>query len=253
MGDKSQTFKNLNPPPDIPPLPGGFQPQTTKNHPGLEPITVLEAIQSDLCENIDDTNPNVAKTPLPTGTSSHAQTQPSVPPVAPPSATALPVINVVDPVTSTTPSAPALAISPPITPFYDPMLDEMLKRPQTQNSIADTVSRASYIPGPTPGRAPTPISTSSPPVCHQNVEASIPSLQSAHSDTEGSPQIEVHQQGPFRRSSSDDLVGLDERTEEDGFIPVVRKRHPQATDTPHPSRRITRSQSHDTSSHSPSL
>ncbi|CAA2955347.1 transcription factor MYB119-like [Olea europaea subsp. europaea] len=92
----------------------------------------------------------ITSVPLPTGTSSHAQTQPSVPPVALPSATALPVISVVDPVTSTTPSAPAQAISPPITPFYDPMLDEMLKRPQTQNSTADTVSRASYIPGPTP-------------------------------------------------------------------------------------------------------
>ncbi|CAA2986623.1 Hypothetical predicted protein, partial [Olea europaea subsp. europaea] len=92
----------------------------------------------------------ITSVPLPTGTSSHAQTQPSVPPIAPPSATALPVISVVDPVTSTTPSAPAQAISPPITPFYDPMLDEMLKRPQTQNSTADTVSRASYIPGPTP-------------------------------------------------------------------------------------------------------
>ncbi|CAA2968493.1 Hypothetical predicted protein [Olea europaea subsp. europaea] len=105
----------------------------------------------------------ITSVPLPTGTSSHAQTQPSVPPIAPPSATALPVISVVDPVTSTTPSAPAQAISPPITPFYDPMLDEMLKRPQTQNSTADTVSRASYILGPTPGRAQAPISTSSPP------------------------------------------------------------------------------------------
>ncbi|CAA2982955.1 Hypothetical predicted protein, partial [Olea europaea subsp. europaea] len=38
-------------------------------------------------------------------------TQPSVPPVAPPSATALPVISVVDQVTSTTPSAPAQAIN----------------------------------------------------------------------------------------------------------------------------------------------
>ncbi|XP_022871645.1 putative uncharacterized protein DDB_G0290521 [Olea europaea var. sylvestris] len=125
----------------------------------------------------------ITSVPLLTGTSSHAQTQPSVPSVAPP------------------------------------------------NSPSDTVSGASYIPGPTPGRAQAPTPTSSPSVCHQNVEASIPSLQ----------------------SSSDDLVGLDERTENDGFIPVVRKRHPWATDTPHLSRRITRSQSYDTSSHSPSL
>ncbi|CAA2975349.1 Hypothetical predicted protein, partial [Olea europaea subsp. europaea] len=80
----------------------------------------------------------ITSVPLPTRTSSHAQTQPSIPPVAPPSATTLPVISVVDPVTSTTPSAPAQAISPPITPFYDPMLDEMLKSPQTHNSTADT-------------------------------------------------------------------------------------------------------------------
>ena len=64
MGDKSQIFKNLDPPPDIPPLPGGFQPQTTKNHPVLQATMVLEAIESDLYENIDGTNPNVFKTPL---------------------------------------------------------------------------------------------------------------------------------------------------------------------------------------------
>ena len=64
MGDKSQTFKNLDPPPGIPPLPDGFQPQTTKNHPVLHATMVLEAIESDLYENVDGTNPNVFKTPL---------------------------------------------------------------------------------------------------------------------------------------------------------------------------------------------
>ncbi|CAA2984921.1 Hypothetical predicted protein, partial [Olea europaea subsp. europaea] len=49
----------------------------------------------------------ITSVPLPTGTSLYAQTQPSVPPIAPPSATTLPVISVVDPVTSTTHSAPA--------------------------------------------------------------------------------------------------------------------------------------------------
>ncbi|CAA2971946.1 Hypothetical predicted protein, partial [Olea europaea subsp. europaea] len=62
---------------------------------------------------------------------------------------------------------------------------------------------------------------------------------SAQSDTEGSSQIEVYQKEPFHRSS-DDLVGLVERTEDDGFVPVIRKRHPLATDTPFLSRRITR-------------
>ena len=64
MGDKSQTFKNLDPPPDIPPLPGGFQPQTTQNLPAPQATMVLEAIESDLYENVGGMNPNVIKTPL---------------------------------------------------------------------------------------------------------------------------------------------------------------------------------------------
>jgi hypothetical protein len=155
--------------------------------------------------------------------------------------------------TSTPPVVSMHVISPPITPFYDPMLDEILQRPQIFDYPSNTVTRAAHILGPTPGRVQAHISTPPPPICHQNVEASIPSLHSAQSDTEGSSQIEVHQQGPFRRSSCDDLVGLSERTEDDGFIPVVRKRHPRATDIPFPSRRVTRSQSQSTSSHSTSL
>jgi hypothetical protein len=64
MRDKSQTFKNLDPPSDIPPLRGGFQPQPTKNLPPLQATLVLEAIESDVYEKVDCTNPNVFKTPL---------------------------------------------------------------------------------------------------------------------------------------------------------------------------------------------
>jgi hypothetical protein len=64
MGDKSQSFKNLDPPPDIPPLPNGFQPQTTQNLPALHATMVLEAVESDLYENVDGTNPNVVETPI---------------------------------------------------------------------------------------------------------------------------------------------------------------------------------------------
>ncbi|CAA2995213.1 Hypothetical predicted protein, partial [Olea europaea subsp. europaea] len=64
-------------------------------------------------------------------------TQPFAPSLALPFSTILPVISALDPTTITSPSAPVQIISPP-TPFYDPMLDEILKRPQIQNSSADT-------------------------------------------------------------------------------------------------------------------
>ncbi|CAA2990332.1 Hypothetical predicted protein, partial [Olea europaea subsp. europaea] len=53
--------------------------------------------------------------------------QPSAPSVAPPIAVALPVIRTTDSAISTLPLAPIQFISPSITPFYDPMLDEILK------------------------------------------------------------------------------------------------------------------------------
>ena len=148
---------------------------------------------------------------------------------------------------------PALAPSQPVihvnSDYTDPLAHDMSRR--THDSEAtDRVIR--QLPGPTPGRTGNPAS-SSPLVCQQNIEASIPSVESDQSDTEATSQIEVHQQGVFRRSSAEDLVGMAGRSEDDGFVRVTRKKHPRATDTPHPSRRITRSQSHDTSSHSPSL
>lgn len=105
------------------------------------------------------------------------------------------------------------------------------------------------LPGPTPGRT----NASGPPICQQNIEASIHSLHSEQSDTENTAHIEVHQQGVSRRSSTEDLVGLAGWTERDGFLKVIWKKHPQATDIPYPSRRIIRNQSHDTSLHFPSL
>ncbi|KAL2480390.1 Uncharacterized protein Adt_33356 [Abeliophyllum distichum] len=49
--------------------------------------------------------------------------------------------------------------------------------------------------------------------CHQNVETLIPLANNSFS-------IEVHQYGYFYRNSSDDLVGLDEWQEADGFTAV---------------------------------
>ncbi|KAL2517337.1 Uncharacterized protein Adt_13584 [Abeliophyllum distichum] len=54
--------------------------------------------------------------------------------------------------------------------------------------------------------------------CHKNVETLIPL------DTTSSTQLEVHQPGHFRRNSSNDFAGLDERQETDGFTTVQRKK-----------------------------
>ncbi|CAA3013151.1 Hypothetical predicted protein, partial [Olea europaea subsp. europaea] len=108
----------------------------------------------------------ITSVPLPTGTSSHAQTQPSAPSVTTPVNTALPVISASGPAISTSPLATVQVTSLPITLIYNPMLDEILKRPQIQDYPIDTVSRASYIPGPTPRRGQTqpPAPSMAPPI-----------------------------------------------------------------------------------------
>ncbi|KAL2485145.1 Uncharacterized protein Adt_29901 [Abeliophyllum distichum] len=64
-----------------------------------------------------------------------------------------------------------------------------------------------------------------------NVETSIPT------DTASSIQLGGHQQGHFRRNSSEDLVGLGERQESDGFTTVQRKKSSKGIDIPRPSTR----------------
>jgi hypothetical protein len=107
--------------------------------------------------------------------------------------------------------------------YFDPLPEDMMERPR--DSIGFDV----------------PVS---PTHCQQNLEASL----STQSDSESFSQIEVHQQGPFRRSSSEDLAGMVDRTEDDGFLPVGRKRTAKVKGTPI-SRMATRSRSQDTSSH----
>lgn len=121
----------------------------------------------------------ITPVPLATGISSHAQTQPFSLSVAPLIATDLHIICTADPAKYTPPLAPIQDISSPTTLFYDPTLDKILKRPQIPNYQEDTAIKATYIPSPTSGRVQVPISTSSSPNFHQNVEASIPSTQSA--------------------------------------------------------------------------
>lgn len=72
------------------------------------------------------------------------------------------------------------------------------------------------------------------------------SLSIYQSYLESLSQIEVHQQGLYYRSSSDDLVGVVRRTAEDGFGPVGQKRNSRVIDTSL-SKMVTRSWSQDTS------
>ncbi|XP_022853766.1 uncharacterized protein LOC111375197 [Olea europaea var. sylvestris] len=131
-----------------------------------------------------------------------------------------PIVQSVAPDTIAPSSAitPALALSQPVinidSDYTDPLVHDMSRRTHDSEAI-DTVVR--QLPGPTPGRIGNPAS-SSPLVCQQNIEASIPSVESDQSDTEATSQIEVHQQGVFRRSSVEDLVGMAGRSEDDDFV-----------------------------------
>ncbi|KAL2518180.1 Uncharacterized protein Adt_14427 [Abeliophyllum distichum] len=105
----------------------------------------------------------------------------------------------------------------------------------------NTVVTQASKPFVTSAPKPTVASTSKPDVVpatnpclssNENVEASIPS------DTASSIQLEVHLPGIFCRNSSDDLVGLDERQEADGFTAVHRKKNLKV---PRSIKRLTRS------------
>jgi hypothetical protein len=106
--------------------------------------------------------------------------------------------------------------------YFDPILENMMERPQNSVGLE--------VPG-------------SPTRCQQNLEASL----STQSDSESFSHIEVHQQGSFRRSSSEDLVAMADRMEDDGFVPVGRTRTSKVTSISVP-RMATRSRSQDTSS-----
>ncbi|KAL2476812.1 DNAse I-like superfamily protein [Abeliophyllum distichum] len=100
------------------------------------------------------------------------------------------------PVTTDMASKPVIADT-----IFDPLLDHMMSLPREYPVLSEPVQP---VFDPVPHTRPDPI-------CHENVEASIPS------DTSSSVQLEGHQQGHFCRNSSEDLVGLGERHESDGF------------------------------------
>ncbi|KAL2500199.1 Uncharacterized protein Adt_25749 [Abeliophyllum distichum] len=110
--------------------------------------------------------------------------------------------------------------------IFDPLLDHMMSLPREYPMLSEPVQP---VFDPVPHTHPDPS-------YHENVEASIPA------DTASSIQLGGHQQGHFRRNSSEDLVGLGERQESDGFTTVLRKKSSKGVDIPRPSKRVTRSQ-----------
>ncbi|KAL2498966.1 Uncharacterized protein Adt_24516 [Abeliophyllum distichum] len=91
---------------------------------------------------------------------------------------------------------------------YDPLLDHMMSIPREYLVLSEPIqpvfdSDLHVIPHRS---------------CHGNAESSI------HSDTASSIQMDGHQQGHFRWNSSDDLVGLGERQEADGFTIVQMRK-----------------------------
>ncbi|KAL2453270.1 Uncharacterized protein Adt_49231 [Abeliophyllum distichum] len=108
----------------------------------------------------------------------------------------------------------------------DPLLDHMMSFPREYPMLSEPVQPVfDPVPHTNPDLS-----------CHENVETSIPA------DTASSIQLGGHQQGHFRRNSSEDLVGLGERKESDGFSTVQRKKSSKGIDIPRPSTRVTRSQ-----------
>ncbi|KAL2453200.1 Uncharacterized protein Adt_49302 [Abeliophyllum distichum] len=125
------------------------------------------------------------------------------------------------PVTTDMASKPVIADT-----IFDPLLDHMMSLPREYPMLSEPVQP---VFDPVPHTHPDPS-------CHENVEASIPA------DTASSIQLGGHQQGHFRRNSSEDLVGLGERQESNGFTTVQRKKSSKGVDIPRPSKRVTRSQ-----------
>ncbi|KAL2505033.1 Uncharacterized protein Adt_20654 [Abeliophyllum distichum] len=112
---------------------------------------------------------------------------------------------------------------------FDPLLNHMMSLPREYPMLSEPIQP---VFDPVPHTQPDPS-------YHENVEASITA------DTASSIQLGGHQQGHFRRNSSEDLVGLGERQESDGFTTVQRKKSSKGVDIPRPSKRMTRSQTVD--------
>ncbi|KAL2505469.1 Uncharacterized protein Adt_21090 [Abeliophyllum distichum] len=136
------------------------------------------------------------------------------------------------------PPVASLLASKPVTAdtTCDPLLDHMMSVPREYPILSEPVQP---VFDPVPHNHPDPS-------CHENVEVPIPA------DITSSIQLGGHQQGHFRRNSSEDLVGLGERQESDGFTTVQRKKSSKGVDIPRPSSRVTRSQA-GASSHNRSL
>ncbi|KAL2532641.1 Uncharacterized protein Adt_05992 [Abeliophyllum distichum] len=112
---------------------------------------------------------------------------------------------------------------------FDPLLNHMMSLPREYPMLSEPIQP---VFDPVPHTHPDPS-------YHENVEASITA------DTANSIQLGGHQQGHFRRNSSEDLVGLGERQKSDGFTTVQRKKSSKGVDIPRPSKRMTRSQTVD--------
>ncbi|KAL2493083.1 Uncharacterized protein Adt_28711 [Abeliophyllum distichum] len=106
--------------------------------------------------------------------------------------------------------------------FSDPILDHMISIPREFSTLTELVQPFFDIDPHVNPRLSS----------NENVEASIPS------NTASSIQLEVHLSGLFRRNSYDNLVGLDERQEADGFTVVQRKKKLKV---PRPIKLVTRS------------
>ncbi|KAL2453409.1 Uncharacterized protein Adt_49091 [Abeliophyllum distichum] len=126
------------------------------------------------------------------------------------------------------PPVASLLASKPVTTdtTCDLLLEHMMSVPREYPMLSEPVQP---VFDPVPHNHPDPS-------CHENVEVPIPA------DTTSSIQLGGHQQGHFQRNSSEDLVGLGERQESDGFTTVQRKKSSKGVDIPRPSSRVTRSQ-----------
>ncbi|KAL2539027.1 DUF4283 domain-containing protein [Abeliophyllum distichum] len=156
---------------------------------------------------------------------------PPVIPILPSEVHERPIPEHSSPVTTDMASQPVIAAND-----FDPLLDHMMSPPREYPMLSEPVQP---VFDPVPHTHPD-LS------CHEKVETSIPA------DTASSIQLGGHQQGHFRRNSSEDLVGLGERQESDGFTTVQSKKSSKGIDIPRPSTRVTRSQT-SASSHNQSL
>ncbi|KAL2497861.1 Uncharacterized protein Adt_23411 [Abeliophyllum distichum] len=146
---------------------------------------------------------------------------PPVIPILPSEVHERPIPEHSSPVTTDMASQPVIAATD-----FDPLLDHMMSLPREYPMLSEPVQPVfDLVPHTHPDLS-----------CHENVETSIPA------DTASSIQLGGHQQGHFRRNSSEDLVGLGERQESDGFNTVQRKKSSKGIDIPRLSTRVTRSQ-----------